>query len=118
MMNQKEVPSVTGDVVPEYVSSLKQYKKMLFEKYSWTWPKTGADKCFLFKDWADSRGVIFRFHRKSIEIRVMDEQECIKSDVALSCFIKAVLSGVDEKQPETFIIDEDTIHTDVLNKLA
>jgi hypothetical protein len=100
MMNQKEVPSVTGDVVPEYVSSLKQYKKDVIEKYSLDLAKTGADKCLLFKDWVNSRGVIFRFDRKSIEIRVMDEQECIKSDVALSCFIRAVVSGLIRNKTE------------------
>jgi carboxylate-amine ligase len=93
MMNQKEVPSVTGDVVPEYVSSLKQYRKEIIEKYSSDMAKAGADRYLLHKDWINSRGVIFRFDRKAIEIRVMDEQECIKSDVALSCFVRAVLRG-------------------------
>jgi carboxylate-amine ligase len=37
--------------------------------------------------------VIFRFDRRALEIRVMDEQECVKSDVALSCFIRALARG-------------------------
>ena len=94
MRNQKEVPSITGDVVPEYVFSLKQYRKEIIEKYSSDMTKIGADKCLLHKDWINSRGAIFRFDRKAIEIRVMDEQECIKSDVALSCFVRAVLRGL------------------------
>ena len=44
--------------------------------------------------------VIFRFDRRAIEIRIMDEQECIKSDVALSCFIRAVLRGLINQDPE------------------
>jgi carboxylate-amine ligase len=48
----------------------------------------------LHKEWINSRGVIFRFDRKALEIRVMDEQECIKSDVAIGCFIRALLRGV------------------------
>jgi gamma-glutamyl:cysteine ligase YbdK (ATP-grasp superfamily) len=94
MRNQKEIPSITGDVIPEYVSSFSQYRKEIIEKYSEDLAAAGADKLILNKEWVNSRGVIFRFDRKAIEIRVMDEQECIKSDVALSCFIRALLRGL------------------------
>jgi gamma-glutamyl:cysteine ligase YbdK (ATP-grasp superfamily) len=52
------------------------------------------------KEWVNSRGVIFRFDRKAIEIRIMDEQECVKSDVALSCFVRAALRGLMNGEPE------------------
>ncbi|MEM4713498.1 MAG: glutamate-cysteine ligase family protein, partial [Candidatus Bathyarchaeia archaeon] len=91
MENQKEIPSVTGKVVPEYVQSFKQYRREVIGRYSADLTKLGAHRCILNKDWVNSRGVIFRFERKALEIRVMDEQECIKSDVALSCFIRARL---------------------------
>jgi len=94
MLNQKEVPSITGDVIPEYASSFKQYKKEIIERYSLDLADAGVEECLLYKDWVNSRGVIFRFDRKTVEIRVMDEQECVKSDVALSCFIRAVLRGL------------------------
>jgi len=48
----------------------------------------------LHKEWVNSRGVIFRFDRCALEVRVMDEQECVKSDVALACFIRATLRGL------------------------
>lgn len=101
MLNQREVPSITGDVIPEYASSFKQYKKEIIEKYSWDLAKAGAEKLILFKEWVNSRGIIFRFDRAAIEIRVMDEQECVKSDVALSCFIRAALRGLISKKVET-----------------
>ncbi|MEM2147642.1 MAG: glutamate-cysteine ligase family protein [Candidatus Bathyarchaeia archaeon] len=94
MENQKEVPSITGNVVPEYIQSFRQYKKSIIEKYSLDLAKAGADKCILDKEWINSRGVIIRFDRKAVEIRVMDEQECVKMDVALSCFIRALLGGL------------------------
>jgi hypothetical protein len=94
MLNQKEVPSITGDVIPEYASSFKQYRKEIIERYSLDLADAGVEECLLYKDWVNSRGVIFRFDRKAVEIRVMDEQECVKSDVALSCFIRAVLRGL------------------------
>jgi gamma-glutamyl:cysteine ligase YbdK (ATP-grasp superfamily) len=98
--NQKEIPSVTGDVIPEYTSSFSQYKTNIIGKYSDDLSRAGADKLVLNKEWVNSRGVIFRFDRRAIEIRIMDEQECIKSDVALSCFIRAVLRGLMNQEPE------------------
>jgi len=94
MINQKKIPSITGDLIPEYISSSSQYKKEIIGKYTLDLSLAGADKCLLYKDWVNSRGVVLRFDRKAIEIRIMDEQECIKSDVALSCFIRALLRGL------------------------
>ena len=93
-VNQKEVPSVTGDVIPEYAASLKQYKRDVIGGYSHDLAKAGADKTLLNREWVNSRGVIFRFDRSALEIRVMDEQECIKSDVALACFVRSALRGM------------------------
>lgn len=94
MINQKEIPSITGDVIPEYVGCFKEYFGVIIHKYSQDLVKANAPKCVLNKEWINSRGAIFRFDRKAIEIRIMDEQECIKSDVALSCFIRAALRGL------------------------
>jgi gamma-glutamyl:cysteine ligase YbdK (ATP-grasp superfamily) len=99
MLSQREVPSVTGDVVPEYVSSFKQYEEEIIEKYSLDLANAGVKKHLLYKDWVNSRGVIFRFDRRAVEIRVMDEQECVKSDVALSCFIRAIMRGLIQEKP-------------------
>lgn len=92
--NQKEISAVTGEVIPEYAASFSQYKKDVIERYSHDLAEAGASKTLLHREWINSRGVIFRFDRCAIEVRVMDEQECIKSDVALSCFVRAVLRGL------------------------
>ena len=99
-MNQREVPSITGDVIPEYISSFDQYRKEVIGQYSLDLAKAGAGKTILSKEWVNSRGVIFRFDRAALEVRVMDEQECVKSDVALSCFIRAALRGLIANQVE------------------
>lgn len=103
--NQREVPSIVGDVIPEYVSSFKQYRKEIIEQYSLDLAHAGVDKCLLHKDWVNSRGVIFRFDRKALEIRIMDEQECIKADVALSCFVRATLRGMLKEEHELLPYD-------------
>jgi len=93
-INQKEIPSITGNIIPEYVNSFKEYRQMTINKYTEELQKFNAPEGLLNKEWLNSRGAVFRFDRKAIEIRVMDEQECIKADVALSCFIRASLRGM------------------------
>jgi gamma-glutamyl:cysteine ligase YbdK (ATP-grasp superfamily) len=120
MLNQKEVPSVTGDVIPEYVSSFSEYRIKIIEKYSSDMAEAGADQLILHQDWVNSRGAVFRFDRKAIEIRLMDEQECVKSDVALSCFTRALLRGLLEEEAdllphELLVKDFGSIMTEGLN---
>jgi len=102
-LNQKEVPSVTGDVIPDPVTSFSQYKREIIGKYSFDLSSAGVSPILLHKEWVNSRGVIFRFDRKALEIRVMDEQECVKSDVALSCFVRALLRGLMCEETRLFL---------------
>ncbi len=90
-LNQKEIPSITGDVIPEYVESFEEYHINVISRYSGDLRSANAPACLLNKEWMNSRGAVFRFDRSAIEIRVMDEQECVKVDVAFSCFIRCVL---------------------------
>jgi carboxylate-amine ligase len=109
-VNQKEVPSITDDVIPQYASSLLQYKQDVIERYTKDLADKGADKTLMHREWVNSRGVIFRFDRSALEVRVMDEQECIKSDVALACFVRATLRGLiasnAELLPRTVLIQD------------
>ena len=102
MLNQKEVPSVAGVVVPEYVGSFNEYEDRIIGKYSRDLSAAGAGDLLLGRDWVNSRGAIFRFDRRAIEVRVMDEQECVKSDVALSCFIRSAIRGLMKEKTELF----------------
>ena len=63
---------------------------------------------------------LFRFGRSALELRGLDEQECIKSDVAFSCFIRAVLRGLlsEEFKPishSVLVSDFNSIIKDGLN---
>jgi gamma-glutamyl:cysteine ligase YbdK (ATP-grasp superfamily) len=94
LANQVEVPSITGSLIPEYVDSFEEYEKTTVRQYSEELAKLNAPRSLLNKEWLNSRGAIIRQDRKAIEIRVLDEQESVKSDVALSCFIRATLRGI------------------------
>ena len=94
LTNQLEVPSLTGSLIPEYVDSFEEYEKTTVRQYSEELAKLNAPRSLLDKEWLNSRGAIIRQDRRAIEIRVLDEQESVKSDVALSCFIRATLRGI------------------------
>lgn len=93
-LNQLKIPSITGEIIPEPINSFENYRNLTIRRYSADLINVNAPKYIVNKEWINSRGAIFRFDRKAIEIRIMDEQECIKSDVALSCFIRALLRGL------------------------
>jgi carboxylate-amine ligase len=108
-INQKEIPSIAGNIIPEYVTSFPEYRKITVNKYSRELRLLNASPSIIGKEWLNSRGAIFRFDRKALEIRVMDEQECVKSDVALSCFIRALLRGllkVDNNLPHDLLVKD------------
>ena len=96
----KEIPSITGDIIPEYITSINQFQKTVIDKLSIDLASAGANKKMLHTGWVDQRGVIFKSSREALELRVMDEQECIKSDVALSCFVRATVRGLIEENAE------------------
>lgn len=108
--NMKEIHSIAGDVVPDYISSFDQYRRDGFGKYSQDLSKAGAGELLTHAEWLNQRGIVFKFPREAIEVRIMDEQECIKSDVALSCFTRAAVRGLiaeNTKLPQHQILVED-----------
>lgn len=88
--NCARVPSVTGLVVPEPVRSTKEYRKKILERiYRDLAPHDPEG--VLRDEWANARGAIARFSRGSIEIRVLDIQECPRADLAILELVVAVL---------------------------
>lgn len=79
--NQAKIPSITGKVIPEAVFSKRNYLNTIYEKIkSDIAPYDPNEE--LNAIWVNSRGAIPRFDRGSIEIRVMDIQECPAADLA------------------------------------
>lgn len=109
LTNQVEVPSITGSLIPEYVNSIEEYEKTTVRQYSEELAKLNAPKSLLNKEWLNSRGAIIRQDRKAIEIRVLDEQESVKSDVALSCFIRATLRGILQDAEYPYLAHSDLV---------
>lgn len=88
--NQKEVPEISGRVVPEAVTSIDDYHATVLQ------PMYDAVKSMdpdgvLNDDWLNSRGAIARFERQTIEIRIIDLQECPSVDLAIAEAVVALV---------------------------
>ncbi|WP_179022388.1 glutamate-cysteine ligase family protein [Winogradskyella forsetii] len=95
--NQKEIPELTGLVIPERVFSKLDYYTTIFE------PIKGAIRPYdtnkiLDQHFLNSRGAIARFDRNAIEIRLMDIQECPKADIAICALVIEVLKALVNKE--------------------
>lgn len=88
--NQKAIPVITGKVIPERAFSKRHYHKMIYEPIQEAIAPYN-DQNILEPVWVNSRGAIARFDRGSIEIRVLDIQECPKVDMAIAALIIGVL---------------------------
>lgn len=95
--NQAKIPSITGKVIPEAIFSKRNYLNTIYEKIKTDiapYDPTGI----LNPIWVNSRGAIPRFDRGSIEIRVMDIQECPSADMAIITLVIETLKAlVNEK---------------------
>jgi carboxylate-amine ligase len=80
--NQSKLPSITGKVIPEAIFSKRNYHNSIYEKIK-SDIAPFDEQNILNPIWVNSRGAIPRFDRGSIEIRVMDIQECPAADMAI-----------------------------------
>ncbi len=88
--NAALIPSVTGRVIPEAVYTRADYDRTIFQ----TMYRDIASRDpqgILQHEWLNARGAIARFDRQTIEIRVLDVQECPLADVSICAAIIGVL---------------------------
>ncbi len=80
--NAQRVPSVTGRVIPEPVYSRHEYEHgLLAGIYRDISPFDPQG--ILQHEWLNARGCIARFDRGTIELRLIDIQECPAADLAI-----------------------------------
>ena len=86
--NQRKIPAICHDILPERIEKVDEYICINRGIYS-ELKECGAD--ILCKEWVNSRGVIVRFTRRCLEVKAIDEQECLHSDMAISAFLLSLL---------------------------
>jgi carboxylate-amine ligase len=90
--NCAKIPSVTGHVIPEQVESIAQYHERILKRIYDDLAPYDVEGV-LRHEWANARGAIARFERQTIEIRVVDIQECPLADLAVLQAITCVVRG-------------------------
>jgi len=99
--NALRVPSVMGAVVPEPVTTEQEYReRILAPMYRDIAPLDPEG--VLQDEFLNARGAIARFDRSTIEIRVLDTQECPAADLALAAVVVAALKGLVEERWSTY----------------
>jgi hypothetical protein len=86
--NQKEIPLICNHIVPETIASVQDYRREQEKIFA---ELRARDAEILCEEWVNSGGVIIRFSRKCLEIKALDEQDCIRSDMAVCAFIRSLL---------------------------
>lgn len=88
--NSRAIPSISGDVVPEPIASPDEYQSQILGRLYADIAPHDPDG-ILQEEWLNARGAIARFYRNTIEIRVLDAQECPRMDLAIVAMVVALL---------------------------
>jgi gamma-glutamyl:cysteine ligase YbdK (ATP-grasp superfamily) len=80
--NCAKIFSITAHVVPESVGSIRAYHQEILQPIYDDLVPYDPEGTLRF-EWTNARGAIARFDRQTIEIRVIDIQECPLADLAI-----------------------------------
>jgi glutamate---cysteine ligase / carboxylate-amine ligase len=95
--NSKCIPSITGQVIPEPCYARADYQREILDKiYNDIAPLDPGR--IMQHEWLNARGAIARFERGSIEIRILDSQECPAADLAIGMLMAATLQALCNEQ--------------------
>ena len=115
LTHQMRVPSTLGRVIPDTATSRAGYQaQILAPMYSEI--ATLDTEGVLQHEWLNARGVIPRFDRNALEIRVIDMQECTQANLATAA---AVTDAVHALYDETYapLAEQQAISTGALAEI-
>jgi len=98
--NAQGFPSITGQLIPEPVTSRAAYEECILHPM-YRAIAAHDPQGLLQYEWLNSRAAIARFDRNAIEIRVIDTQECVAANMAVAA---ATLGAV------RFLYHEEAVH--------
>jgi len=88
--NCRRIPAITGRVIPEAIRTIPHYHQRILNRI-YRALKPHDPEGILCHEWANARGAITRFERDTIEIRIIDVQECPAADLAILSAVTRVL---------------------------
>ncbi len=86
--NQEQIPILCNDIIPVKINSVSDYRNLLKKMYRELRKRNAGILC---EEWVNSHGAIVRFSRKCIEVKALDGQECVRSDMAVCAFLRALI---------------------------
>ncbi|MCP5515975.1 MAG: glutamate--cysteine ligase [Verrucomicrobiales bacterium] len=92
-VNSAKIPSITAAVVPEPIYTEAAYREQVFARMYRDIAPLDPEG-ILQDEFLNARGAIARFDRGSIEIRLLDTQECPAADLAIVALVSAVLRAL------------------------
>ncbi|MCC5835030.1 MAG: hypothetical protein JJU20_09880 [Opitutales bacterium] len=98
--NCARIPSITGHVIPERVTSEAEYSEKILRRIDADLRPHDPDG-ILEAEWVNARGAIARFERGTIEIRLLDIQEHPGMDLAIVQFVVALVRALVEERWST-----------------
>jgi gamma-glutamyl:cysteine ligase YbdK (ATP-grasp superfamily) len=96
----RRFPQAMGPVIPEPVHSIEQYHADILEPIYQALKPHDPDGILAY-EWINARGAIARFDRQTIEIRVVDVQECPVADLAIVRMIAGAIQWIIERHDHT-----------------
>jgi carboxylate-amine ligase len=108
-------PSVSARLVPDVIPGASEYEERVYGPIQKDLESVGAQEV-LEPVWVNARGAIARFDRGSIEIRLMDAQECPKADIEILRFLIKLLKSL-VKMEHTTLEAQESIPTEFLADL-
>ncbi|HWL10261.1 MAG TPA: glutamate-cysteine ligase family protein [Planctomicrobium sp.] len=113
--NAKAIPSVSGRVIPEQAYDSAAYDREVFQPMFRDIAPYDPEG-LLQEEFLNARGAIARFGRGSIEIRVLDVQECPQADLAIAALTIAVLKMLVE-ETWTSTVEQQSVTIDSLEPI-
>lgn len=91
--HQARIPETMGEFVPEHVEDLDDFRERILE------PMYAALDRFpgcaaIRHEFLNARAAVPRMSRRALEVRVLDVQECVRMDVAIAVFVRAVVAAL------------------------
>jgi gamma-glutamyl:cysteine ligase YbdK (ATP-grasp superfamily) len=89
----RRIPSLAADVIPEPIFARAEYAERILARIEGDLVPHDPQR-LLRSEWTNARGAIARFDRGSIEIRLLDVQECPLADLAVAAAVVGVLRAL------------------------
>jgi gamma-glutamyl:cysteine ligase YbdK (ATP-grasp superfamily) len=110
--NCDRIPSITDGVVPGVVKSKAEYEERILGRI-YDDLKQFDPEGTLCDEWVNARGAIARFERNTIEIRIIDLQECPKADMAIVQYVTAIVKALVEGRLASLDIQDAAVQSDL-----